>query len=234
MGEINLKDVIEKVSKQIDSMMHNRLVLSILMISDGVWFIIDPKYQMDFTSRIIAFFAIVASVTIIITNIKSKKKDTKSLIIATIMTIASIYFLIFPRLLSLNLRILIAIFIISNGLINIFNVTKLNRISSQIVGTENAIKEKLDNDETDDKEGILVEQTEKVVNPLRRFIDKTKGKSILYFILNIISIILGIILLTANRVTYVIIGLILIYTGLSDLLMYLKTRKVSRKVKARV
>ena len=224
---------IEYVSQKIDTIMQNRLIIAIFMIVDGICLIIDPIDKMEFIAKVIAFSAILASSTVIITNIKSKARNIKSIVMASIMIIICAGIIIFPEILAINVKVLIAIFIIFNGLINIFNIMKLDKLSSYISNTENKIKNKFDKNEKDKgfNKGVVLEQTEKISNPLNNFIEKTNKNSILYFILNIISVILGIVLLTTDTTALILCGIILIYTGTFDLLIFVKSKKLSKKLK---
>ena len=130
----------------------------------------------------------------------------------------------------MNIRILLAFFIILNGLINIFNIIKLDKVSSYISKAEEELKEKFEDDGTDKdyNRDAIIKEVEKVINPVNNFIKKTNENSILYFILNIISIVLGLFLFTNQNITLIVCGVILIFTGLSDMIMYLKSNKSSK------
>ena len=224
---------VEDISKKVDSIMHNRLIIAIFMIVDGICFILDPINKMEFIAQTVAWGAILASIAVLATNIKSQKRDMKSIIVAIVIILISICTIIFPKILAINLRILLAIFIILNGLINIFNVIKLDKMSSYLSNAENDIKDKISGDETDNafNNGVIMEQTEKIINPFNRVIEKASENTILYFILNSISVILGIVLFTNNNMTLILCGIILVYTGLIDLLMFAKSIKLSKKMK---
>lgn len=236
MKKNEFKKITAKVndaSKQVDSIMHNRLIIAILMIVDGINFIIKPMNSMSLMARIVAIYVFGASVALIITNIKSKNRDIKSIVIAIIMIIICVIIFIFPNSFAINLKLLSAIFIILNGLINIFNIKKLDKIALSLSYTENKIKDKFDKDKNDIdlKKGVILEQTEKVINPINNVIEIVNKESILYYVLNIISVILGVLLLTADNITFTICGVILIYTGAFDVLMFVKSKQLSKKLK---
>lgn len=227
-----ITEKIDDASKKVDSIMHNRLIIAIFMIVDGINFVINPVNSMEFMARTVALLALFAAGAIVVTNMKSKNIDKKSTIISSVTMIVCIYLLIFPKILAINIRVLSAIFIISNGLINIFNVTKMDKISNFMINTENDIKSKLDNNEINKNfdKGILKEQTDKVLNPLTNVVEKANKKSWLYLVLNIIYVILGIFLFTTNNGTLIICGIILIYSGVCDFLMFTKSIKLSKKI----
>lgn len=233
MKKNNISEKLEEASKQLDVLLNNRLVISIFMIVDGVNFIINPRGTTEFMARMIAFFAICASGAIIINNIKNKTKDLKSIVPATVFMIICIYILIVPKGLSLNIRVLVAIFIIMNALINIFNIAQLDEISKSINYAEDKLKGKFNKEEDNNtyNKKILLEQAEKIASPINKVTEKAINNTVLYIILNAISIFLGVILLTNDNMTIVICGIILIYTGLFDALMYLKSVQISKKLK---
>lgn len=235
MNKNELKKITAKVndaSKQVDSIMHNRLIIAILMIVDGISFIIKPMNSMNFMARIVAIYVFGASFALIITNIKSENRDIRSIIIAIIMIIICVIIFIFPKSFAINLKGLSAIFIILNGLINIFNIKKLDKIALSLSYTENKIKDKFDKDKNDIdlKKGVILEQTEKVINPINNIIEIVNKESILYYVLNIISVVLGVLLLTADNITFTVCGVILIYTGTFDVLMFVKSKQLSKKL----
>lgn len=228
-----IKENIEYKSRKIESIMHNRLFLAIFMIIDGICFIINPEDKMEFTAIFVGLCVFLTASGVLITNIKSKYKDIKSITIAGIMIIFSVFAIIYPSLLAMNIRIILAIFIILNGLINISNTLRIDKISSHLSNTENKIKNdfaKYEKEMDLNKDSIL-QEVEKVTNPVNSFIDKVSSKSILYFILNGISIILGLFLFTAANLTLVVCGVILVYTGLSDLLMLAKSINLATRLK---
>lgn len=225
-----IKANIDFIAKKTEIMLQNRLILAIFMICDGACFVINPTSKIEFVARSIAFCVIIASGAIIINNVKSEHKDKKILLIAITVLLLGIIVIIFPKLFAMNIRILLAFFIILNGLINIFNIIKLDKVSSYISKAEEELKEKFEDDGTDKdyNRDAIIKEVEKVINPVNNFIKKTNQNSILYFILNIISIVLGLFLFTNQNITLIVCGVILIFTGLSDMIMYLKSNKSSK------
>ena len=228
-----IKSNVESTSKKIDSMMNNRFFLAVFMIIDGICFIINPTDKMEFTAIFVGVCIILASCGVLITNIKSKYKDIKSIIIASVMIILSVFIIMNPTILVMNIRIILALLIILNGLINILNTLKIDKISMHLSNTEKKIKNDFEKyeKELDLNKDSVMREVEKVANPLNSFIEKVSNISILYFILNGISIILGLFLFSADNITLVICGVILIYTGLSDLLILAKSIGLSNKLK---
>ena len=225
------KRKIDDMLKKINVIMNNRLIIAIFSIIDGLWFIIYPVESMNSMARTISFTAFCACFLALVTNIKSK--DNKSIIMVSIMMAICITIFIFPKPFAINLKVLIALFIILNGLFNIFNIMKLDKATSHMTEVEQKIKDKYDNDRLDKKfdKNIIIEQTEKVINPITNAEKKINKKSSWYFVFNIVSIILGLLLFTKINITLVLCGVILLYTGIFDVFMYLKSRKILKKTK---
>lgn len=226
------KRKLDGLLNQINAIMNSRIVVAGFVILDGVNFIINPFGSMEFMAMIIAGFAIIAAISLLLTNMKTKTKDLKSTIIAIIMIIAGLNIFIFPKFFGRNIRVLVAIFIILNGLINIFNIFKLDKIAASISYAENKLIKRFESEDENKtyNKKIILEQANKFINPINDVIGKISVESIIYLIFNIISVILGILLFTNDNITIFICGFILIYTGIFDIFMYLKSRKLARRI----
>ena len=77
----------------------------------------------------------------------------------------------------------------------------------------------------------MEQQKEKLITPLKNIVNKTTKSSLLYIVVNIASIILGIMLLIFPDVSMVVWGIIFLYAGFSDLLISMKTMNISEKIK---
>ena len=237
MKNKHFDEVIEKIentSKKVDVIMRNRLIIASFLIIDGINFILNPTRTISDMARFVALFVFIASATAIITNISAKKKDLKSIIISSISIVISILIFIFPKAMALYLRIILSLFIIVNGLINIFNVLKLDKASSYIINIENKIREIVEKRRIEDNfEKGIKEQTKRVIRPLNEFMDITEkiSYSYLYLGINVIAIILGVLLLIWSNITIVIWGIIFLFIGISDFLMAAKSMNVSKKIK---
>ena len=234
--KINKENILKNIdftSKKIDIILHSKLILAAFMILDGINFILYPDRSMNGMAQTVASTAFLAAGAIIITYIKTEKKDIKTLTLPILMLVISGIIFIFPKPFAMNLRLIIALFIILNGLINIFNIKKLDKVSASLTFTENKLKGKLDKgaDAESDNSMLTIGQTNKIINPISNVIEKANEKYYLYLILNIISVFLGILLFTTDNITIVVCGVILIYTGLFDLLMYLRSRRLEKKSK---
>ena len=232
-GSKKIIEKIENIINQLGCMMSSRLFIALFMIIDGISFMINPKSTMRSMAQTVALCAFIASSGILITTIKTDKRNIKTIIMTILMMIICVFVFINPKFFAQNLRILLAIFIILNGLINIFNILKLDKISSNLTYTENQLKNKFTEGKKQkefDKEVILT-QTGRLVNPVINFIEQASGNTILYLMLNIISVILGIFVFIADDVSFLICGIILIYTGIFDLLIFIRAKNLSRKAK---
>ena len=105
-------------------------------------------------------------------------------------------------------------------------------ITKEIDKVTNKIKDKFNNDKSkiDFDKGSFLKSVNKLAEPINNVLEKMDDKPILYLILNVISIVLGILLLTKDNATIVLCGIILVYTGIFDAFMYLRSRRLSKKV----
>ena len=222
----NISKNIDFTSKKIDIILHSKLILAAFMILDGISFIMYPDNSMNGMAQTVASCAFIAAGAIIISYIKAEKRDIKTLTLPILMLVISAIIFLFPKPFAMNLRLIIAIFIILNGLINIFKIKKLDNVSASLSFAENKIKGKLDKgaEAESDNSKVTIGQTARLLDPLSNFIEKANKKYYLYLILNIISIFLGILLFTSDNITIVVCGVILLYTGSFDLLMYIRSR----------
>lgn len=223
---------VEDTANKIDIIMKNRLIIAVFLIIDGISFILSPNNSINQMGRAVAIFVFLASGLVFITNITAKTKDKKSIIISIIIMIICIITYIYPNVISMYLHIVLAIVIIINGLTNLLNSLNLNKMSAYIANIEIKIKNRVNNNKMnkDFKAGIK-EQTEKIVNPLSKFINRTTELNVLYIIFNSISIILGILLLVKSNITIIIWGIVFIYTGITDFITVAKSRNLAEKLK---
>ena len=239
LKKINFDDTIKKaedISDKVNIIMRNRLIIAIFLIVDGITFIMNPNTSLAEMARNIIIIVLLTSLSTLITNIASKTKDLKAIIMSIAIIVIGIILYIYPDLISAYIQIVFAIFIIFDGLINILNALNMNKLSMYTQGItkklNKIVNNKDDNNDVDKKfyDGIE-EQKEKLMNPLNNIVNKTKKASILYIVINIASIILGVILLIFPDTSMIIWGCIFIYTGTSNLLFAMKTMNISKKIK---
>lgn len=231
--EINkITEKIEETSKKFDVIMRNRLTIAILLIVDGVNFIINPGGTIEFIARMIIFFVFIASCSVVITNFSSNKRDVKSLAISSSIIIVCIAGLIFPKVFATYLKIVLALFIAYDGIINISNTLKLNKLLEHTKEIGNTVRSMSKTKEISKEldEGIE-EQKEKFEKVLNGVINKTDKVPFLYLGANIISVILGVLLLIVPEISMSLWGIIFIYTGISNLLVAMRTMNISKKIK---
>ena len=218
---------------KVDTVLNSRLVIAVIMIIDGIGYINNYDRTLVSMSKGIAEAVFIASALILITNLTTNKKDLKSILIPIIMMIISVIVRFNPNIISFNFRILFALIIIINALINIFNIRKLDRLSASLSFTKKKIKKDLQEDEKSKEYdfGVVLRKITYLLDPVGDLIEKTNKHVHIYILLNNISIILGILLLLNNNTTIVLCGIILIYTGLIDLFVFLRSVRLARKNK---
>lgn len=228
--------------------MRNRLIIAIFLIIDGITFMLNPNGSLSEMARSIIILVLLASFSTLITNLSTKTKDRKSIITSIVILLIGIVLYIYPDLVSAYMQLILSLFIIFDGIMNILNTSNINKLSGYskdiIKKYKNISNNKKSNKDLNKKtedvifkdvnknvnEGIE-QQKEKLITPLKNIVNKTNKSSLLYIVINIASIILGITLIIFPDVSMAVWGIIFLYTGLSDLLIFMKTMKVSKKVK---
>ena len=244
----NAAKKVEGISNTIDIIMRNRLFIAFFLVVDGITFIMNPEATLPEMAKNIMLLVILAAAGILITNLAAKTRDIKTIILSIIVIILGIIFYFYPDLISAYLQLLLALFIIYDGVTNIANALNLNKLLkfnqtiaekyNKIINRKQPVEKKLAQQEKfkdvdDSVNGELEQQKKKLVAPLKSIIGKTNKSSRLYIVANAASVILGIILLVFPGVSMTIWGLIFLYTGLPNLLAAIKSMELVAKIKNR-
>ncbi|MBR3248492.1 hypothetical protein IKF89_00460 [Candidatus Saccharibacteria bacterium] len=238
---------IEDISSKVDIIMRNGLIIAFFLIVDGITFILNPDTTLSGMAQNIILLILFAAFSVLITNLAAKTRDKKTIIISLTIAILSIVFYIYPDFIAAYIQLLLALFIIYNGIVNIANILNLNdklaKYTTAITKKYNKIaKRKVESEEKkaqrekfkeidDNINQGLEEQKKKLINPLVNIVNKSSKSSVLYIIANSASIILGIILLIFPDVSMMMWGIIFLYTGLPNLFAAIKTMDLFRKIK---
>ena len=238
---------IESITNKVDIIMRNGLVIAFFLIVDGITFILNPDTTLSEMARNIILLMLLAAVSMLVANLAAKVKDKKTIITSLTIIIMGIVFYIYPDLIAAYIQLLLALFIIYNGTMNIVNALSLNDKLSKYVGTiirkyNKIFKRKVESEEKkkrkekfkeidDSINQGLEEQKEKLISPLRNIVNKASEHSAMYIVANSASIILGIILLIFPDVSMMMWGIIFIYTGLPNLLTAMRTMDLANKIK---
>lgn len=251
MKKINFDGIakrVEDVSNILGTIAKNRLIIAIFLIVDGITFILNPDNTLGEMARNIILIALFATFSVFITNVVSKTKDLKTIIISLIILVLGIIFYIFPDIIAAYIQLLLALFIIYDGTSNIVRALNLTWVSSFAQKIKEKFaklfkRKKIDKKKQERNEKFkdvdknlnagLEEQANKLMVPLKGIVNKTKKSSVLFTIMNGISVILGIILLIFPGVSMSVWGLIFLYTGFSNLIVAAKSMGVMRKIKER-
>ena len=247
--KLNLDNAIKKaenISSKVDIIMRNRLIIAFFLVVDGITFILNPDTTLPEMAKNIILIMLLATVSVLIANLSAKTKDKKTIAISIIIIALGIFFYFYPDLISAYMQLLLALFIIYEGVTNIANALNLDKLSGytqklaqkyrKITSRKPTSGKKAANSqkfkEVDDNiNEELKQQEKKLITPLKNIIGKTSGSSTLYVIANGASIILGIILLIYPGASMTVWGLIFLYTGIPNLLTAVKTMNLSQKLK---
>lgn len=240
----NTMKKVEGFSNKVDVIMRNRLIIALFLIVDGVTFILNPNTTLSGMAKNIILLIIFAAGSVLIANLVVKTKDLKTIIISLLIIVLSIVFYIYPDFIAAYMQLLLALFIIYNGAMNIiktlhskklskyaqFVAEKYNKIINPKAKGKEEQREKFKEIDNNINEG-LEQQKDKLVAPLTNIVNKTSKSSILYIIANSVSVILGIVLLVFPDVSMSVWGVIFLYTGLSNLFAGIKAMHLMKKIK---
>ncbi len=226
------KKKVEDMSNKINILMSNRLIIAILLIVDGINFILNPNGSMRDLARGVAFVVLLGSFSLLITNLFSKNKNIKTLVISLLVVILSIISIIFPTAIASYIKFILALIIIFNGILNVLNILKLDKLKLYTFYFEKQLKGFIHdaNISQEFEEGVK-EQTDRIVSSVNGVIKKSNKNSYFSLIVNIVSIILGILLFVLPNVTIITFGLIFIYTGILDFAFVFKSKNIAKKIK---
>lgn len=222
---------IEKTALMVERISRNRLILAIALVVDGVLFLLNPGQTVEGMGRAIAITMMLAAGTLIITKISVKEPFVRFLP-ALILLAAGGLLWFFPEKLSASFRFLLALLIIINGIVNLMSILGLSH-TQDILATldEKARKAFSRIKNSEDLENGLQEQTRRYMRPLHQVVSESEGHKAGSVVINLLSVILGVLLLVKADISITIFGIIFIYVGISDFLLAFKTRKISEKLR---
>lgn len=223
---------IEDMSNKINIIMRNRLIIAILLIVDGINFILNPNGSMRDMARGIAFVVLIGSFTLLITNLFSKNKSIKTIIISLFVIIVCAISIIYPNFIANYIKFILALIIIFNGILNVLNILKLDKLKVYTFYFEKQIKGLIHeaNISQEFEDGVK-EQTDRIINSVNDVVKKSNKNSYFSLIVNIISIVLGVLLFILPNITVITFGVIFLYTGILDFAMVFKSRNIAKKIK---
>lgn len=232
---------VEDLSKKVDVITRNRLVIAIFLIVDGITFLLNPDTTLGGMAQNIILIMLLATLSVFLTSLASKTKDIKTIVISLIVLVVGAFFYFYPDIIAAYIQLLLSLFIIYDGMVNLSNVLNLNilsRFTKFIARKFEGKPKKKSKDakfkEVDDNiDKGLEEQAEKLMNPLKNIVEKTNKSSILFIIANIASITLGVVLLVFPGASMMIWGIIFLYTGLTNLSIAARTTHLLQKIKER-
>ena len=134
------KKKIEDMSNKINILMRNRLIIAILLIVDGINFVLNPNGSMRDMARGVVLLVFIASITLLITNLFSKNKSIKSIVISLIIIVFCVFSFIYPDFIANYIKFILALIIIFNGILNVLNTLKLDKLKLYTFYFEKQIK----------------------------------------------------------------------------------------------
>lgn len=222
---------IEKFAEKAKVLMQNRLVIAIFLIVDGITIVFNPNAPLTRIARSVILIIILSAISSLMSELYAKKKNIISIIKSLILLIVSVTTYLYPDFISAYMQLLLSIYIIYVGLSNILGILHLNRFTDFI----DRLSKKYDNISNQKKlsrdiDKQMTLQGNKYIKPLQKLLNKAKNSSVIYIIVNILTIVLGILLLVSSFSMFVW-GIIFLYTGISDLIIVVKAMNLSDDIK---
>ena len=239
---------IEGVANTVDIIMKNRLIIAVFLIVDGITFLQNPDTTLNGMAQNIILLALLATFTVFITSVASKVKDVKTIVISALILVVGGIFYFFPDLIAAYIQVALALFIIYDGVKNIANTLHLSKLSGYTQkladkyekithrkakdAAKQAEREKFK--EVDDSlDNGLDEQAKKLMSPLQNIVNKTSKFSWLYIAANVMTVVLGVVLLVYPGASMMVWGLIFLYTGITNFVASVKSMGLAKKLRER-
>lgn len=200
------KAKIEKAVTWVDSLMKSKAVVALLLLVDGVMFIINPKGGVNGLAQGVAITVALAAATILLTAIpqKPRTREVKVSIGSALIAIAvSAAFYFFPEQLSSPFVYVLAFFLIWNGISNMLHILRLDRIlrsgiraKERIASLERGIQKRIQDKELSEsfREGVRT-QFSRRLDPLNRVTGQLGVSTAISLLIDVISIAGGILIL---------------------------------------
>lgn len=224
---------LEKALKTVERISQNRLILALFLVVDGILFLANPEQPVEGMGQSIAICMVLTAGAMIVAKIVAKERLVR-FIPALILLVAGGLMYFYPDVLSAYFRLLLALVIIINGLLNLFDLLGLGRARETVTALRDKITSLFSRVKTPkDLDNGIDEQGNRYLRPLQKIVSESKGLKAVYFVTNLLSVSLGVLLLVQPNLSITAFGLIFIYVGISDFVMVFRTRKISEKLRNR-
>lgn len=224
---------LEKTLKTIERISQNRLILALFLVVDGILFLTNPAQPVEGMGQSIAICMVFAAGAMIVAKIVAKEHLVR-FIPALLLLAAGVLMYFYPDVLSAYFRLLLALVIIINGLLNLFDLLGLGHARETVTTLRDKITSLFSRVKTPkDLDNGINEQSNRYLRPLQKIVSESKGRKPVYFVTNLLSVSLGVLLLVQPNLSITAFGLIFIYVGISDFVMVFRTRKISEKLRNR-
>ena len=227
----NTKIDLEKTVRIIERISQNRLILAIFLVVDGIIFLMNPEQPVENMGRTVATCMVFAAGAMIFSKIVAKEPFARFLPALLLLAAGGLLYF-FPDVLSAYFRLILALMIVINGAVNLSGILGLSRVKDSIVAFKDKIGKAFARVKTSKElEDGMDEQANRYIRPLHQIVSESEGNNTFFFATNLLSVILGLLLLFWPNMSITIFGIVFIYVGINDFLMAFRTRKVSEKLR---
>ena len=222
---------LEKIVHVIEQVMKNRLIIAIMLIVDGIVFLMNPEQPVENMGRTLAVSMAFAAAVMIFARIVAKERFVRFIPALILLALGGLMYF-FPDMLSAYFRLILALVIIMNGIVNLLSVLGVNYsqgffgiLDGKVRNAASKIKSPKEMEEGFDEQAV------KYLNPLQRIVSASKGNKTVFFITSLLSILLGLLVLIKPDVSISVFGVIFLYIGVCDFLLAFRTQGVSAKLR---
>lgn len=228
-----------KTADWFQTLFRNRLIAAVMLLFQGINFILNPGKAMTDMVKSVAMTAAIAAMVSSIGSLTAKDKGSavwKSLAISVLLLAGSVWCWMHPQGLDIYLRYAIALFAVYTGLINVLQALNMSRWADAVTEAKAKSEEKLHEVKDQLISPMATEETERLENSVEHSIEEHIGKRLapvnqlqtrfsrstaLTMALHILMIILGMALLffpfETNAVLMTASGITMVMTAVSDL-----------------
>ena len=222
---------IEKTALMVERIARNRMILAIALTVDGIMFLMNPGKTVEGMGRAIAITMLLVAGAMIITKITVKEPFVRFVPVLILLAAGGLMYF-FPEGLSAYFRLLLALLIIVNGIVNLLSFLGLSSAQGILVTVEDKAQKTFSRLKSPKDLGNgLQEQTNRYIRPLHQIVSESEGHKAVSVVTNLLSVLLGVLLLVKADLSITIFGVIFIYVGISDFLLAFRTRKISEKLR---
>ena len=243
MAQNTIGKAVDQGVQKVQDILRNRLIVAILLLIQGISFVINPAKAMEGLAKSVAMSLIIASAGILIGYITTRKlsrSNARSVVIAVFFLVLGIIVHIVPDFFSSVFQYAVGITVLLNGIVTLSDNLHINKLITKI----SAFGHSLVNNEADETMeelktaygNAMTEQSDKLMTSVNLLAKKVKPKKYGSVFVSGVFILLGIAMLffhsQVDDAMARVSGVIMILSALYDFYIALRSYLLQRKIRA--